>query len=53
MTIMNLNVPINYLNNVNCNYVIIFYYHDNLFKGMRNLKTKILIVPKEIRKYNE
>ena len=47
-----LNVLINYLGNINFNYMIVFYYHDNLFKGMRNLKTKILIVPKEIREYN-
>ena len=33
-----LNVLINYLSNINCNYVIIFYYHDNLPRRMRNLK---------------
>jgi len=32
---------INYLSNINCNYIINFDYHDNLIKGMRNLKLKI------------
>ena len=32
---MYLNVPINYLSNINCNYVINFDYHDNLLKRMR------------------
>ena len=49
MTIMNLNVPINYLNNVNCNYEIIFYYHGNIFERMKILKLKILVVLKEIK----
>ena len=26
---------INYLSNINCNYMIIFYYHNNLLKRMR------------------
>ena len=30
-----LNVPINYLSNINCNYVISFDYYDNLLKRMR------------------
>ena len=32
---MYLNVPINYLSNINCNYVISFDYYDNLLKRMR------------------
>ena len=34
--IMYLNVFINYLNNINCKFVMRFGYHDNLLKGMRN-----------------
>ena len=37
---MYLNVPINYLSNINCNYVINFDYHDNLLKRMRIWKQK-------------
>ena len=33
-----LNPPINYLNNINCNYVISFDYHRILLKRIRNLK---------------
>ena len=50
MTIMDLNVPINYLNNVNCNYVIIFYYHDIIIERMKILNIKILVVVKGIKK---
>ena len=35
-----LNVPIYYLSNINCNYVISFNYYDNLLKRMRNLNDK-------------
>ena len=35
-----LNVPTYYLSNINCNYVISFYYHNNLLKIMMNLNTK-------------
>ena len=39
--ITNLNVPINYLNNINCNYVISFDYHDNLLEiKKKNLNDK-------------
>ena len=34
---MYLNVPINYLRNINCKFVIRFDYYDNLLKRMRNL----------------
>ena len=37
---MYLNVHINYLNNINYNYVINFDYHDNLFKKMKNFHNK-------------
>ena len=37
---MNLNVPINYLNNINCNYVISFDYHDDLLKRKKILNDK-------------
>ena len=29
-----------YLSNINCNYMISFNYHDNLFKKIRNLINK-------------
>ena len=35
-----LNVLINYLNNINCNYVISYDYYDNYLKRTRNLKLK-------------
>ena len=47
---MYLNVPINHLSNINCNYVISFDYHDNLLKRIRILKLKFLVLPKEIKK---
>ena len=47
---MYLNVPINHLSNINCNYVISFDYYDNLFKRMRILKLKILVLPNETKK---
>ena len=34
--IMYSNVSINYLNNINCKFVMRFGYHDNLFKRMKN-----------------
>ena len=43
---MSLNVLINYLNNINCNYVIMFYYyhnHNNLFERMKILNNKFEI----------
>ena len=47
---MYLNVPINHLSNINCNYVMSFDYHNNLLKKMRILKLKILVLPKETKK---
>ena len=47
---MYLNVPIDHLSNINCNYVTSFDYHDNLFKKMRILELKILVLPKETKK---
>ena len=41
-----LNVPIYYLSNINCNYVISFNYYDNLLKRMINLKLKNFISTK-------
>ena len=35
-TIMYSNVSINYLNNINCKFVMRFGYHDNLLKRMKN-----------------
>ena len=37
-----LNISINCLSNINCNYMINFDYHDNLLKRIRNLKFKIV-----------
>ena len=34
--IMYLNISINYLNNINCKFVIRFGYYENLLKRMRN-----------------
>ena len=47
---MYLNVLINHLSNINCNYVMSFDYRGNLLKKMRILKLKILVLPKETKK---
>ena len=36
----NLNMPINYLNNINCHYAISFDYHDNLLERKKILNDK-------------
>ena len=55
--IMYLNVSINYLNNINCKFVMSFVYHENLPKRMRNLNnslwnSKILVVEKKKKNHN-
>ena len=45
--IMYLNVSINYLSNINCKFVMMFSYHDNLLKIMRIWNLKILVVEKK------
>ena len=45
------NLPINYLSNINCKFIMRFDYHDNGFMRMKNLKHK-KFVPKNEGKHN-